>query len=204
MKEQFANATPVIEAVLRACNRKPLAAEAPVVLENAQFDAVSPVSAPLVLSIDTLLCEEPETVVLLQLLDPNRLLNSMPSSELVAPLFVMVQLIRFRPVTFEPLMPLPVLFVRVKSNKTTFAALVSDTASPVVLWIVPPDPAMPVPATIRPPEAPVLLRMIPLDGPEAPVPAKMLLNVRYEGPIVVLATFQGFAPSWSAACSSFP
>src|SRR3954466_890733 len=54
--------------------------------------------------------------------------------------------------------------------------------------MVPPEPALPVPDTVRPPNEPVVLRMMPFVGPLAAVPAEMLRNFRPEAPIVVFAT----------------
>src|SRR5258706_16463810 len=64
-------------------------------------------------------------------------------------------------------------------------------SAPVAFLSAPPVPALPVPVTVRPAVAPVLLRTIPLAGPEpaeVPVPAEMLLNVRPLAPILVLIT----------------
>src|SRR3954470_1494540 len=52
--------------------------------------------------------------------------------------------------------------------------------------IVPPDPAEPVPLTVTPPEAPVVLSTIPF----APPLAEILRNFSPEAPIVVFATLR--------------
>src|SRR3954447_10913977 len=87
-------------------------------------------------------------------------------------------------------MPSALLFVMFIQLRLTLAVLVSAMELPVVLWIVPPDPAEPVPLTLRPPVEPVVFRMIPLAGPEAAVPAVMVLKIRLPAPIVVFATFR--------------
>src|ERR1041385_921192 len=50
--------------------------------------------------------------------------------------------------------------------------------------------AAPLPLTTRLPVAPVLLRIMPLAGPLAAVPAVMLLNSRLLAPIVVALTLR--------------
>src|SRR5205085_1298283 len=57
-------------------------------------------------------------------------------------------------------------------------------------WITPPEPAEPVPVTVRPPLVPVLLSRIPLAGPLPAVPDEMLRNVSPLAPIVVPSTFK--------------
>ena len=64
--------------------------------------------------------------------------------------------------------------------------LVVLPSAPVLCWIVPPEPAVPVPVTVRPPSAPVVLRLMPARC--RAVPAEMLWNVRSSAPMVVLAT----------------
>jgi len=56
--------------------------------------------------------------------------------------------------------------------------------SPLEFWIVPPDPAAPVPVTLMPPRVPVLFRMMPLDAPFD----EMLWKRRPDEPIEVLTT----------------
>src|SRR5438046_6158364 len=75
----------------------------------------------------------------------------------------------------------------------TPVVLCNETPSPVVFWIVPPLPADAPPATVRPPLAPVVLRMMPFVGPLAAVPAEMLRKVNPLAPMVVLATFRALA-----------
>src|SRR5436190_22846392 len=55
--------------------------------------------------------------------------------------------------------------------------------------MTPPLFAAPVPLTVRLPEAPVLLRMMPLAGPLAGVPTLIDWNFRPDAPMVVLTTF---------------
>src|SRR5215203_1783998 len=62
--------------------------------------------------------------------------------------------------------------------------LVSEIPAPVEALIVPPVPALPVPVTLRPPDAPVVLRTIPLVAPFA----EILRNSRLFALIVVFAT----------------
>src|ERR1051325_2737091 len=57
--------------------------------------------------------------------------------------------------------------------------------APVLLAIVPPEPAEPVPATTRPPLVPVLSRMMPVAEP--PLEA-MLVKLRFAAPMVALVT----------------
>src|SRR3954469_363943 len=72
-----------------------------------------------------------------------------------------------------------------------------ESSAPVVLRIWPPEHPLvsavvqvpPLPVTTRLPLAPVLLRTMPLAGPDAAVPLEMLWKVRALAPIVVLATF---------------
>ena len=56
-------------------------------------------------------------------------------------------------------------------------------------WMVPPDPALPVPSTDRLPLAPVLLSTMPLVAPLD----EMLLNFRPLAPMVVFATLSAVA-----------
>src|SRR5262245_9158101 len=57
--------------------------------------------------------------------------------------------------------------------------------------MVPPEPAVvPVPVTERPPDVPVVLRMMPLVGPLAAVPELMLRKVKPLAPMVVLVTLR--------------
>jgi len=56
---------------------------------------------------------------------------------------------------------------------------VRKTACPVVCWMVPPLPPVPVPVTVNPPLAPVELRTIPFAGPLAAVPAEVLSAALY-------------------------
>ena len=64
-----------------------------------------------------------------------------------------------------------------------------------MFWIVPPVQvgvaavhAPPLPVTVSPPLAPVLVSKMPLVGPLAAVPAEMLRKVRPLTPMVVLVT----------------
>src|SRR3954465_2617593 len=60
-----------------------------------------------------------------------------------------------------------------------------------LLRILPPEPGTPaLPVTVRPPNAPVLSRMMPLPAETVAVPAVMLRKVRPAAAIVVLATFR--------------
>src|SRR5215217_4633970 len=58
-------------------------------------------------------------------------------------------------------------------------------SAPVLLAIVPPEPAEPVPLTFNPPLEPVALRMMPLLEPPLD---EMLRNSRLFEPMVVLVT----------------
>ena len=81
-------------------------------------------------------------------------------------------------------MPSAALFSITMSVK--LGAVVEDSMmpSPADFWIVPPDPAEPVPVTVRPPEVPVLLSRMPGLAPLD----ETLWNVRPPEPIVVLST----------------
>src|SRR5262245_45011698 len=70
--------------------------------------------------------------------------------------------------------PLPVLGL-VKFMLDSDSLLVDVNSAPwVVFWVVPPDSAVvPVPVPGKPPVLPVVLRMMPLVGPDAAVPAEM-------------------------------
>ena len=96
-------------------------------------------------------------------------------------------------VTVVPLIPLSAVWLITIRVSETSRVLVSDIPAPVLCWIVPPDPALPDPRTDRPPLEPVLLSTMPLAGPDAPVPAEMLLNFRPLAPMVVFATLSAVA-----------
>src|SRR4051794_29869445 len=60
-------------------------------------------------------------------------------------------------------------------------------SAPVLLEMVPPEPAVPLPVTVSPPLEPVVLRMMPF---AEPLPFEVMVrNVRPVPPIVVKATF---------------
>src|SRR5438045_8854401 len=61
-------------------------------------------------------------------------------------------------------------------------------SDPVLCWIVPPVPALPLPVTVKPPADPVVSRMMPFDELFAPEPDEMLRKVRPAAPIFVLVT----------------
>jgi hypothetical protein len=65
----------------------------------------------------------------------------------------------------------------------TLATEMNSPPRLLAFWIVPPEPAVPVPLTVNAP-APVLFRLMPFVPPFA----EMLRNVMPLGPIVVLAT----------------
>src|SRR5437016_5155633 len=81
------------------------------------------------------------------------------------------------------MMPLPLCWMVIQ-DRLTLMALVTEIPLPDEFWMVPPVPAEPVPATVRPPELPVLLSRMPLTAPFD----EMRLNVRLLAPIVVLST----------------
>src|SRR4051794_30345480 len=56
--------------------------------------------------------------------------------------------------------------------------------------MTPPEPAVPVPATVRPPEEPVLFRKMPFPPVPEPPPAVIDLKVTPDDPIVLLSTFR--------------
>ena len=65
-------------------------------------------------------------------------------------------------VTSVPPTPLPSLLSMIIFDSETLRVLFSVMPFPVLLFMVPPLPAVaPTPVTVRPPEAPVLLRTIP-------------------------------------------
>src|SRR5262245_66622682 len=81
--------------------------------------------------------------------------------------------------------PLPLLGL-VKFMFDSERLLVDVNSAPCALfWMVPPEPAVvPVPVTVSPPLAPVVLRMMPLVAPLA----EMSWKVSPLAPIVVFAT----------------
>src|SRR5437868_9374986 len=103
-------------------------------------------------------------------------------SATAVPVVSTVPLVNVKFVTVVPLTPLPPVFLIVTALNDGLSVLVSDTPWLVVFWIVPP-------LTVRLPEAPVLFRMMPLDGPEAVVPADAVANFKPPAPIVVFVTF---------------
>ena len=63
--------------------------------------------------------------------------------------------------------------------------LVNSAPRVLIFWMVPPEPSVePVPVTVRPPLAPVVLSTIPFVAPLA----EMLRNVSPDAPILVLVT----------------
>ena len=91
-----------------------------------------------------------------------------------------------KPATFVALMPSVPEFCTDMNEKLGLLVLVSRMPSAVLPEIVPPEPAVPVPVTTKPPEVPVLFSRIPLFPP---VDA-MLANWRLPDPIVALVTFR--------------
>jgi hypothetical protein len=87
------------------------------------------------------------------------------------------------------LVTLSAMFVKFIQLSETSCAPVRLTPSPEVFWIVPPEPADPVPATVKPP-LPVVLSTMPLVPPLAP----MLWNVRSAAPMVVPLTLSAVPP----------
>src|SRR5947207_3415686 len=93
-----------------------------------------------------------------------------------------------------PCLPADVPLLRMLiEDRLRFDVLLADTPSPVVFWIVPPDPAAPVPVTVRPPLVPVALSTIPLVGPPPAVPAEILWNLSPAAPMVVFETVSALA-----------
>src|SRR5687767_13302643 len=86
------------------------------------------------------------------------------------------------------------LFTRMRVRLTPPLTFVSRIPGPVEFWIEPPEQpdvsaavqVPPLPRTVRPPLAPVLLSTIPLAAPLA----EILRNVSPLPPIVVLATLR--------------
>src|SRR3954468_3277516 len=176
--------------VPRTERRKPLAPTPLVLLfENVQPETLMAVTLTLLASILTWLCAEPVTAVFVNVSVPVGLFSSMPSSVAELPALVMLQPVRVNPLTLVPLMPSSPVLMRFIDDRLTDCVLVNTMPLPVVFWIVPPEPAPPVPDTVRPPLAPVVFRMIPFVGPLA-VPAEMLRNFRPLAPIVVFATLR--------------
>ena len=145
------------------------------------------------LSISTPLCDAPVIESLVNATAPLTLVSSTPSSS-PPPLAVSVTLQRFsvKPLMVAPLIPSVALFAIFIYPKLIGPVVVSETPTPVVFWIVPPEPlllAPPSPVTVSPP-APVVLKMMPLAGSAAAVlfPAEMLRNVIPEPPMVALTT----------------
>src|SRR6185295_2229190 len=143
----------------------------------------------LVLSMKTLFRCEPVTAMFVKDTVPSKLAICIPSSAAPVPLFVTLTPFNVIPVTIEPRTPIVDPFWTFRFVRLTFDVLVSEIPAPVAFWIVPPVPAPPVPVTIRPPAAPVLLSKIPFTGPLATVPAEIFWNSSLFAPIVVFATF---------------
>ena len=97
------------------------------------------------------------------------------------PLFATVDQASVKPVTLEPLIPLPALVSISMSVKLGEVVEERLMPAPVERWTVPPDPAEPVPVTVSPPEDPVLERLIPSAAPLA----EMLWKLSPLAPIVV-------------------
>src|ERR1051325_9759082 len=171
-------------AVERACSRNPLAPKAAPLLLKVLPLTVSEARLPAALSMKTLLCAEPETVVLVKAAVPVRLVTITPSSAESLPLLVMAQLISDRPATLDPRMPLSPLCLMFMKERLTLLVLVSDTAAGVLFWTVPPVPALPVPVTTRPPALPVLFSTMPF----VPPPEETVVKRRFAAPMVVLLT----------------
>src|SRR5262245_24708075 len=117
------------------------------------------------------------------------------SAPRAVPELSMLPLTNVKFVTMVPSTPLPAVFWIFIDVNDGLCVLVSDTPSPVVFWMVPPELAAPVPVTVRPAVAPVVLSAIPLAGAAAAVllPDEMLRNVRPELPIVVFVTRRAVA-----------
>src|SRR5688500_3844281 len=64
-----------------------------------------------------------------------------------------------------------------------------EPSAPDLCWIVPPEPAVPVPVTVRPPDEPVESREMPLPALSTAVPAEIDGKVNRAAPIVVPLTF---------------
>src|SRR4051794_25119190 len=67
-------------------------------------------------------------------------------------------------------------------------------SEPVLCWIVPPLPAVPVPVTCRPPLDPVVSRMMPVAELFGPERDELLWNVRSAAPMFVVVTFRAVPP----------
>src|SRR5216683_4836973 len=59
-------------------------------------------------------------------------------------------------------------------------------SAPVLFWMVPPEPALPLPVTCRPPLAPVVSKMTPVALLFDALPDEMLWKVMWLAPMLVL------------------